>query len=76
MIVRSGPTNKDSDVLGLDQRLELFQSPDDALERGCHVGEIGDPAPDDEDLALWVGFPNDRVGLTSAPIGSDTFRFI
>lgn len=57
LIVRSSSANKDLDVKVLQLDLELLESLDDALERGCHVGEVGDAAADDQDLATRIVLP-------------------
>ena len=61
LIVRPGPPDEDLDVVRLDGGLELLQGAHNALERRSHVGEVGDPASDDENLSFCVDFPEEYV---------------
>ena len=60
LVVWTGTADEYPDVLSLDESLVLLQGPHNPLEGGRHVGEVGDPATDDENLAVGVNLPDHR----------------
>lgn len=54
-MVWTSATDKDLGIVFLELGLGLSDGPDDALERIGDVGEVGNAAANDEDLALRMG---------------------
>eukprot|EP00047_Mylnosiga_fluctuans_P002395 m.224315 g.224315 ORF g.224315 m.224315 type:complete len:1021 (+) comp11078_c0_seq1:64-3126(+) len=54
LVVRAAAAHVDGDLVALDDVLELLDGAHDALERRGHVGEVGNAAADDKDLAARV----------------------
>jgi hypothetical protein len=42
--------------VGDEGALVFLEGADNAFECGCHVGEVGDTASDDEDFTIRAGF--------------------
>lgn len=54
LVVGASTADVDTDLVGDERRLVLFQCTDDAFEGGGNIGEVGDTTTDDEDLAIGV----------------------
>jgi hypothetical protein len=54
LVVGPAAADKDADFVELQALLVLLERADDALEGGGDVGEVGDAAADDEDLAALL----------------------
>ena len=59
--VGTTPPDVDLGVVLLQLGLGLLDGLDDALERVRHVGEVGDAAADDQELAVRVGMTAHQV---------------
>lgn len=54
LVIGATAADKDADLVLLEAVLVLLEGRDDALERRRDVGEVGNAAADEEDLALGV----------------------
>ena len=57
LVVGTGSTNKQLDILILDESLILLECPHDSLEGGGHVGKVGNTSANNEHLAVRMLLP-------------------